>query len=89
MKCDNDRPDYIWTFLKDLRSLPYTEQLHWASYNMNPIIEPPSNFFNDSQISWNASEESPDFIFRRLYLKVNELWAEKFDNPSFNISTKI
>ena len=78
LKCDNDRPDYIWTFLKDLCSLPYTEQLHWASYNMNPIIEPPSNFFNDSQISWNASEESPDFIFRRLYLKVNELWAEKF-----------
>ena len=87
LKCDNDRPDYIWAFLKDLRCLPYSEQLHWASYDMLPLETPPSDFYKESQISWNARSSSPDFVFRHLFTEVNRLWHNKFGWPLFKPTT--
>ncbi len=87
LKCDNERPDYIWAFLKDLRNLPYSEQLHWASNDILPLDTPPSEFYEQSQINWNASSSSPDFIFRDLYVEVNRLWQQKFGWRLFKTTT--
>lgn len=87
LKCDNERPDYIWAYIKDLRCLPYSEQLHWASYDMLPLETPPSNFYKESQISWNARSTSPDFVFRHLFAEVNRLWQNKFGWPLFKPTT--
>lgn len=87
LKCDNDRPDYIWAFLKDLRCLPYSEQLHWASFDMEPLGATPSDFYKQSQICWNAKSSSPDFVFRHYFSKVNKVWEQKFGWPLFKPTT--
>lgn len=78
LKCDNDNPQYVWAYLKDLRGIPYTEQLHWKSYNFLPDNETPSQYYLDSQTNWNVRSSSPDFVFRHLFKTANDLWGKKF-----------
>lgn len=89
LRCDNDNPHHIWAFLKDIRCLPYTEQLHWKSYNYLPDNDTPSQFFIDSQTNWNARSSSPDFVFRHLFTQANELWNNKFGWYLFKPTTGI
>lgn len=76
LRCDNDSPDHIWTFLKDLSSLPYSEQQHWKIYNIPPLETQPSNFWIESQDCWNAIPSSPDFLFRYLFKEANRKWEK-------------
>lgn len=78
LKCDNDNPGFIWAYLKDLRCLPYTEQLHWKGYNYLPDDDSPSQFYLESQKNWNVRSTSPDFLFRYLFTQANDLWQTKF-----------
>ena len=78
LKCDNDNPNLVWAYLKDLRCLPYTEQLHWKSYNFLPDNDAPSQTYIESQTNWNVRSSSPDFVFRHLFTKANDLWKSKF-----------
>lgn len=78
LRCDNDNPKLVWAYLKDLRCIPYTEQLHWKSYNFLPDNDAPSQYYIDSQTNWNARSSSPDFVFRHLFAKANHLWKNKF-----------
>lgn len=87
LKCDNDKPYYIWSYLKDLRCIPYTEQLHWKSYNFLPDDDTPSQFYIQSQNNWNVRSSSPDFVFRHLFTKANELWKDKFGWSLFKSTT--
>lgn len=87
LKCDNDNPKHIWAYLKDLRCLPYTEQLHWKSYNFLPDDDTPSQFYIKSQNNWNVRGSSPDFVFRHLFTKANELWKAKFGWNLFKSTT--
>lgn len=87
LKCDNDNPYYIWSYLKDLRCIPYTEQLHWKSYNFLPDDDTPSQFYIQSQTNWNVRNSSPDFVFRHLFTKANELWKDKFGWSLFKSTT--
>lgn len=89
LKCDNDNLHYIWAYLKDLRSLPYTEQLHWKSFNYLADQDSPSQFFIISQENWNARSSSPDFVFRHLYTVANDLWKNKFGWYLFKPTTGI
>lgn len=78
LRCDNDNPKHIWAYLKDLRCIPYTEQLHWKRFNYLPDNDSPSQYYLDSQTNWNARSSSPDFVFRHLFKKANDLWKNKF-----------
>lgn len=89
LKCDNDNIDFIWTYLKELRCLPYTEQLHWASYNILQNNYTESQFYQKNQECWNHEYSSPDFVFREAFREVNKLWEQKFDWKLFKPTTGV
>lgn len=78
LRCDNDNPEHIWAYLKDLRSLPYSEQCRWKRYNYFADDDSPSKFYIESQTNFNAKSSSPDFVFRNLFTQANDLWKTKF-----------
>lgn len=89
LKCDNDDIDFIWTCLEELRHLPYTEQLYWASYNILQDNHLESQFYQKNQECWNHEYSSPDFIFRSVFSETNELWRQKFGWDLFKPTTGV
>lgn len=78
LKCNNNHPDYLWTRLKDLRCIPYSEQQYWASCNI-PIVEKlPNEYKYNHPVNWNDTGNLPEYQFRSLIYSVNKLWKEKF-----------
>lgn len=88
LTCDNGGHDYIWTYLKNLCSLPYSEQQYWSTYCFLPDNTTPSKYFEESQISWKPTMEIPEFLFRELLKQVNSKWEELFGWVLFNPLTR-
>lgn len=85
---DNDCESYIVVFLGDIgRNLPYEEQLHWRQFNFLPEGGISETNFRRSFLNQFADPQSPDLIFRRLYVTVNKNWEKVFGWPLFLLSS--
>lgn len=86
MRIDNNHMDHISIFLKDLRILPYNEQLHWKHHNIVPpekgaLSEP---FFTVMiEGSWAKTVGRPDNYFKQEYLSFNKAWEKKMGWPFY------
>lgn len=89
LKCDLDNIDYIWAYLKNLRCLPFTEQLHWSQFCFFEGDLKPSDFYTSSQTSFNARVSSPDLIFKERYAQLNRVWEEHFGWKLLKPTTKL
>jgi hypothetical protein len=78
LKIDNDLPNTVVVMLGYLGSMPYKDQQHWRSYNIQPT----------GRISRTASERwiwgefadptQPDLRFNAAYEKFQTAWNHKF-----------
>jgi hypothetical protein len=67
MKIDNHDPDKVRVLLRDLPDLPYTEQLHWRAYNIQPEGGLSNTFFRRNiKGQWTDSDQ-PDLLFKQFY----------------------
>jgi hypothetical protein len=68
MTIDNHNDGYIVAWLGDLgRDLPYEEQLHWRSYNIQPIGGPSEIFINRQILAIPTDSDRPDLLFKQQY----------------------
>ena len=73
MMIDNDQKDIVCAWLGDLgRDLPYEEQLHWRSYNIEPVGSMSSSFFRQQILAEFTDSESFEHVFKSTYRKFNE-----------------
>lgn len=73
MMIDNDQKDIVCAWLGDLgRDLPYEEQLHWRSYNIEPVGSMSSSFFRQQILAEFTDSESFEHVFKNIYRKFNE-----------------
>lgn len=82
---DNSNPEYISAYLGDLgRSLPSEEeQYYWRGFN-KAIGGTLSNVkIKRDFMCIAADSESPDFVFKRTYVRVNKKFEEKCGWPLF------
>mgnify|MGYP005981182205 FL=1 len=78
LKCNNDHPDFIWAYLKNLRCLPYKEQLHWAAHNILPPSTLPEEYKLDHYADWASKGRLPEYIFKDIFTQTNKLWTNAF-----------
>lgn len=83
LRCNNDHPDFIWAYLKNLRCLPYNEQLHWAAYNVLPPSTLPEEYKLDHYADWASKGRLPEYIFKDLFTQTNKQWLDTFGWPLF------
>ncbi len=78
LKIDNNHPNFIIVFLKDLADLPYKEQLHWSNFNVfseEGISH--TNWSRNFMVEW-TNPEAADLAFRQKYAVFNKKWFEEF-----------
>lgn len=78
LKCNTEHPDVVWTFLKDLRNLPYSEQQHWEAHNFYYSEELPQEYQLNCYSDWSGKVVSIDYKFRNLFNRVNKDWEKYF-----------
>lgn len=80
IKCDTCNDEYVWTHLKDLRCISYSEQQHWKVYNILPIENCESQYYRECIIgqNWNPKQTFPDYKFRNLMYRIREIWKHKY-----------
>ncbi|WP_285827706.1 hypothetical protein [Bacteroides acidifaciens] len=78
LKCNNDNTEFIWAYLKNLRCLPYNEQLHWAAYNIIPPITLPEEYQYDHYANWASKGRLIEYNFRDLFKRTNKKWFDTF-----------
>lgn len=83
LKCNNDHPDFIWAYLKNLRSLPYNEQQHWAAFNILPPTTLPEDYKYDHYANWASRGRLIEYLFRDLFVQTNKKWLDTFGWPLF------
>ena len=67
MKIDNHAPDKVCVMFRDLRYLPYTEQLHWRMHNILPEGDVSETFFRRDVLGEWVSSDQPDLLFKQHY----------------------
>jgi len=86
LQVDIEHRDRVICYLGYLgRDLPLLEQKHWRGYNIFPEgglsrIAMAVSFYG----VWEESE-MPDFRFKSLYERVNDIWISQFGWPLFKI----
>ncbi len=81
---DNENSDYVSAYLGDLgSSLSEAEQYYWKGFN-KPIGGKlsPVKFQRDYMCAFSSSQ-SPDFVFKETYERVNQAYNQKFGWPLF------
>ena len=63
-------------FLDDLGHLPYTEQLHWRSYNIPPEGGVSETFYRRMVKGEWASSDQPDILFKQSYEQLQKACDE-------------
>lgn len=82
---DNSNSDYVSAYLGDLgRDLPSeAEQHYWRGFN-KPIGGKLSKTKIKRDFMCIASDsESPDFVFKKAYIRLNQVFTEKYGWPLF------
>ena len=67
LKIDNHDSNKVCVMLRDLGSLPYTEQLHWKSHNIPPEDGVSETFYRRMVLGERASSDQPDILFKQGY----------------------
>jgi len=81
LKIDNNLPDIVPVFIKDLSSISRKEQLHWKQYNIPPPDEQKiSRSYYNTMIegNWAQEPETVDLFFKTKYKSFNINWYNKF-----------
>jgi len=79
LRLDNNASDYVVVFLGDLGEyLPEKERLYWRTFNVVPDGRMSAVNFRRSFLGQFADPESPDLLFKYLFRRFGERWAEKF-----------
>lgn len=76
---DNSNSDYVSAYLGDLgRDLPSeSEQHYWRGFNKSIGGKLSSTKIKRDFMCIAADSESPDFVFKRTYIRVNKVFEEK------------
>lgn len=80
LKVDNNNPDYIIVFSKDLRFLPYKEQVYWKSYNVKPPLDKGLSraaYLRNIMGKFTAPD-MPDLYFKEKYNEFSDKWYKKY-----------
>ncbi|MDE0324982.1 MAG: hypothetical protein OXN27_13795 [Candidatus Poribacteria bacterium] len=76
MKIDDDHPDKVCVFLRELCNLPYSEQIYWRSYNIPPEGGVSESFYRRMiQGEWVNSSQ-PDILFKQSYEQLQKASEE-------------
>ncbi len=73
---DNHHDDKVCAWLGDLgRDLPYTEQLHWRSYNILPEGQGgvSNTYFKRQILNQFTDSDRPEHLFRKRYQELQEV----------------
>ena len=71
---DNHHDDKVCAWLGDLgRDLPYTEQLHWQSYNIPPEGDVSKTYFKRQILNQFTDSDRPEHLFRKRYQELQEV----------------
>ncbi|MYB59010.1 MAG: hypothetical protein F4X51_21745 [Gemmatimonadetes bacterium] len=77
MWIDNNHDDKVCAWLGDLgRDLPYTEQLHWRSYNIPPEGGVSKTYFKRQILNQSADSDRPEHLFRIRYHELQKVCKE-------------
>ena len=76
IRIDNHHLDKVCVFLDDLGHLPYTEQLHWRSYNIPPEGGMSEPFYERMVEGKWASSDQPDLLFKQNYEQLQRVCDE-------------
>lgn len=82
---DNSNSDYVSAYLGDLgRDLPSeAEQHYWRGFNKSIGGKLSKTKIKRDFMCIAADSESPDFVFKRTYTRVNRAFNEKYGWPLF------
>lgn len=85
LEIDNDKEDSIIVYLGDLgRSLPFTEQKYWSSFNIPPNGEISDVKFKRDFLTIASSPKSNDLVFKFKFERIKKNWFNKFGYHLFN-----
>ncbi len=68
---DNHQDGVVVAWLRDLRRIPYSEQLHWKAHNVDSGSVS-DTFFRQQILSQWVDSENPEHVFRAEYEKLAE-----------------
>ena len=77
IRIDNHHLDKVCVFLDDLGHLPYTEQLHWRSYNIPPEGGMSEPFYRRMVLGEWANSDQPDILFKQSYDELQRVCNER------------
>lgn len=82
LSIDNHHDDKVCAWLGDLgRDLPYTEQLHWQSYNIPPEGDVSKTYFKRQILNQFADSEQPEHLFSKRYQELQKVCKESLGWP--------
>lgn len=82
LSIDNHHDDKVCAWLGDLgRDLPYTEQLHWQSYNIPPEGDVSKTYFKRQVLNQFADSEQPEHLFSKRYHELQKVCKESLGWP--------
>ena len=67
MRIDNHHEDKVIVWLRELCSLPYTEQHHWRAYNIPPKGGLSKTYFERNVKGLFTDSDRPDHLFKQRY----------------------
>jgi hypothetical protein len=77
MYIDNHFDDRVAAWLGDLGSkLPYEEQLHWRSFNIDPVGGVSETYFRRQILAQPTDSDRPEHEFQRLYDRLHNVCNE-------------
>ena len=79
MKIDNHDSDKVCVMLRDLSSLPYTEQLHWRAYNILPEGGVSETFYRRMVLGEWTNSDQPEHLFKQNYEQFQKVCDERLD----------
>ncbi len=84
MRIDNNHADYVVVALRDLGSLPLSEQTYWRSHNVQPdgSVVSEVNYRRNFLGLWTDAQ-APDLVFKAAYQRTGEAWMKRHGWPLF------
>lgn len=85
MYIDNSNSDYVSAYLGDLgRDLPSeAEQHYWRGFNKSIGGKLSKTKIKRDFMCIASDSESPDFVFKKAYIRLNRVFTEKYGWPLF------
>lgn len=78
MRIDNNHQDYVVVALRDLGSLPRSEQTYWQSHNVAPDGSGVSEVnYRRNYLGLWTDAQAPDLVFKAAYERAGEAWMTR------------